>query len=358
MNNGFYTLKISEVIRETDLAVTLKFNLNAEMKDIFAYKAGQYLTLLANIQGEEVRRAYSLCTSPTTDNYIAVTVKAVENGKMSNYVNKEVKTGDEIQVMPPNGKFFIEADAAKQRTIILFGGGSGITPLMGIAKTILHSEPLSNIYLVYANRSVEDVIFKKELENMEQENKNRFKIFYSYDKAPMMWFGLKGFLTEKTVGEILKHKIGIQSGSAEYFICGPSPMMEVVKNGLKTYGIPENKVHTEYFAAPTSSNNSEALEGSPSAFAGESHIKVTLYGKTSEIHTKKNELILDAANRAGLQPPYSCTVGVCTTCRAKVLKGEVKMLEREGLSDAEIAEGYVLTCQSVPMSADIELIFE
>ena len=357
---GFYDLKVKKLTRETTQAVTVFFEIPSELKETFAYKAGQYLTIDTEIKGERVRRAYSLCTAPGIDTDPAVTIKEVEGGRMSTYMNKSLKEGDVLSVMPPNGKFVVEPHDLSPRTYILFAGGSGITPIMGISKHVLANEPNSKIFLVYANQNQDSVIFKSSLEEMEKQNKDRFKLIYSYDKAPMMWFGLKGFLTEKTVGETIKQRIGGSYASAIYYICGPTPMMDIVKSGLLSSGIPQNQVQTEYFTATTEAKTKtqEAVATSSAEFSGSASVKVKLYGKESEIKVDQNQTILDAANAAGLQPPYSCTVGVCTTCRAKILKGKVEMIEREGLSDSEIEEGYVLTCQSMPRSSDIELIYE
>lgn len=356
---GFYPLKVKQLVRETTQAVTVYFDVPEELSHAFSYVSGQYLTLSLEINGEEVRRAYSLCTSPYVDADMAVTIKEVEGGKMSSYMNRKLQKGDTVLVMPPNGKFIREPNEKASNTYILFGGGSGITPLMSIAQTVLHKEPQSKVFLVYANRQPDSVIFKARLDEMEKEQKDRFKVIYSYDKAPMMWFGLKGFLTEKVVGDVVKLKIGGNYASALYYICGPSPMMDAVKNGLKRTGIPDSNVFTEYFTASTSAKTTESSAINTSkAFSGKTSVHVKLYGKESDIEVEANQTILDAANAAGLQPPYSCTVGVCTTCRAKVLSGEVEMLEREGLSDAEIEEGYVLTCQSLPRSEKIDIVFE
>ncbi|MCO6495899.1 MAG: ferredoxin--NADP reductase [Bacteroidetes bacterium] len=357
---GFYSLKVKRINRETDKAVSVFFEIPEIIRDKFGYKAGQFLTIETEINIESVRRSYSICTSPYADTDIAITIKEVEGGKMSTYINRELKEGDFLNVMPPNGKFIVEPLSENSKVYILFGGGSGITPLMGIAKTVLLKEPSSKVFLIYANQNTNSVIFKTALDDMEKQNKDRFKIFYSYDKAPMMWFGLKGFLTESVVADVLKYKIAGHYTSAHYYICGPTPMMDVVMNGLSNIGIDPSHIHSEYFGATTKHENkvNDAKSETHAGFSGKAKVKITLYGKITEIEVKDNQTILDAANAAGLQPPYSCTVGVCTTCRAKVLKGKVEMMEREGLSDSEIDDGYVLTCQSLPRSSEIEIIYE
>lgn len=357
--NGFFQLKIAKKVKETADAATLYFEIPAELKDTFAYLPGQYLTIKSQINGEEVRRSYSLCTFSEVDAMPAVTVKAVDRGRMSNYINNSVSEGDVLEVMAPMGKFTLTPDANKAQTYVLFAGGSGITPMMGISKAVMLKQPNSKVVLVYANRDKDSVIFKDAIAEMEKQFQGRFSVILSYDKAPLTWFGLKGFLTEDKIANILQNKIGGSFPSYEYYICGPSPMMDIVKTGLTKAGINKEHIYTEYFTAPVSDSATKTEEvKTEAAFTGTSQVTITVYGKTNTIKVDQNTTILAAAMKNGIDPPYSCTVGVCTTCRAKVNKGEVFMTEREGLTDDEIAKGYVLTCQSLPRSAEIELKFE
>jgi ring-1,2-phenylacetyl-CoA epoxidase subunit PaaE len=260
--------------------------------------------------------------------------------------------------MPPMGKFVVNSDPSKANNFVLFGGGSGITPLMGISKQVLNTEQNSNVTLVYANRNPDSVIFKQVLADMEKTYGSRFKVIHSYDSAPFTWFGLKGMLTTDKIENIVKQKIGGSYNQYHYFTCGPGPMMEVVKSGLAQIGVPNDQISIEWFSAPTSS--APKVEESPAdaAFSGTASITMKVYGKTHTIQCDSNTTVLNAAMKQGIDPPYSCTVGVCTTCRAKVSKGHLHMLEREGLSDKEIEQGYVLTCQAVPRSNEIELSYE
>ncbi len=358
MTQGFYQLKVVKKVQETADASSIYLEIPEQLKETFTYKPGQYLNFNVNIGGEEVRRAYSLCTSPYTDAIPAVTVKKVEHGKMSSYMNDVLKEGDVLEVMPPNGKFTIDINPALSRHVVLFGGGSGITPLMAIAKSVLNRESGSRITLIYANRNLDSVIFRSAIEAMEKEFAGRFTVHHSLDEAPMGWFGLKGYLTEEKIDHILKERIGGMWTGAEYYICGPSTMMDIVKKGLASAGVPQSNIHTEYFAAPVTPSHQATTVAVESPFSGKAHVKVNVYGKHHEIDIDENTTILDAAINAGLEPPFSCTVGVCTTCRAKVHKGKVFMREREGLTDDEVEQGYVLTCQSLPRSSEIELTFE
>ncbi len=364
MPTGFHLLKVSNVNRETKDAVSITFDLPDYLASDFTYKAGQYLTFSIVIDGEEVRRSYSLCSSPITDNKMSIAVKAVEMGKMSNYLNSKVSAGDEIRVMPPMGKFILEPSSSAANNYMLFGGGSGITPLLSIIKTALATEPNSKSILIYANRDEDSVIFKAELDALESSHDN-FKVVYTLDNPKGQWDGHKGFLTAESVSEIARQELGLNYPVAQYYTCGPSPMMDVVVKGLSGIGVREENIHTEYFTAKvkdepetnaSSDSTVEALNYSEEVV--ERTIKVEVFGEQKDVIVKPEETILIAAQDAGLDPPYSCTVGVCTTCRARLRSGKASMDEREGLSDAEIEEGYILTCQAHPLSDDVDLIFE
>jgi len=357
-----HNLRIKEIKRETADAVCIYLDIPESLKSEFEYIPGQYLTLETKVNGEDVRRAYSLCTSPHTDDVPAIAVKQVEGGRMSTYLNTSAKEGDFIDVMAPNGKFVAEINPAAQKHYVLFGGGSGITPLRSILKSVLTQEPNSRVTLIYANRNPESVIFNDDINTWAENYSDRFKVYHSYDEAPIGWFGLKGYLDKDKIGQILNNRIEGSYLNCEYYICGPSPMMDVVKDGLESNGVNSSSIHTEYFTAPTSSGETAEVtaleEVADDNFSGQGKVTVHVYGKTHEIECDDNITILDAANQEGLQAPYSCTIGVCTTCRAKVIKGKVHMDEREGLSDAEVEEGYILTCQAHIKSSEVELKYE
>lgn len=357
MEHIFHRIRVARKVQETPDATSFYFDIPEDLKSLYAYTPGQYLTFRVYIQGEEVRRSYSLCTYSAADPLPGVTVKRVENGQMSNYMPDYIQEGDEIEVMPPFGKFTVIPDASRSAHYVMFAGGSGITPIMGITKAVLMDEPGSKITLIYANRNPESVIFKTALADMEKAYADRLKVIHNYDAAPITWFGLKGFLTADKVQNILHSKVGGPFQNYGFYICGPSPMMDVVKKGLAQSGVPAGNIHNEYFGAPVSEKSPDA-EVADIPFDGKAEVTVHVYGKTSTFSVDKDTTILKAAMKNGVDPPYSCTVGVCTTCRAKVHKGQVHMMEREGLTDDEIEEGYVLTCQSLPRSSEIELTYE
>jgi ring-1,2-phenylacetyl-CoA epoxidase subunit PaaE len=360
MPAGFYSIPVSKVNRETKDAVSITFDIPPLMAPQYNYKAGQYLTFSVVINGEEVRRSYSMCSSPVTGEKITIAVKEVDGGRMSTYLNSTIKEGDMLEVMPPMGKFILEPNSAAANNYFLFGGGSGITPLLSIAKTALKEEPNSKCYLVYANRDEESIIFKDQIDALEAAHDN-FKVIYSLDNPTGAWMGHRGFLTKEKVSEIAREELGLNYPVAQYYTCGPGPMMDVVVAGLESIGVREDNIHTEYFTAKVKeqsadSSQTEAVNYSEEVI--ERTIKVEVFGDTKDIVVKPTETILIAAQGAGMDPPYSCTVGVCTTCRARLKSGKASMEEREGLSDAEIDEGYILTCQAHPLSDDVDLVFE
>jgi ring-1,2-phenylacetyl-CoA epoxidase subunit PaaE len=363
MPSGFYKLKVGKINRETADAVSIALMVPPPFKKQFEYKAGQYLTFSILINGEEVRRSYSVCSSPFEDPMPNIAVKEVPRGKMSTYLNRNLKEGDLLDVMPPMGKFILEPDAASAQHYFLFGGGSGITPLKSILLTLLGQEPNSTATLLYANRNEASVIFKKELEALEQEFSSRFQIIWSYDEAPENWSGMQGMLNPDKIKAAVQQYAVNHPNDAEYYICGPSGMMDVVKNGLKLLNIADEKIHTEYFTAVVKESSDDNMQQEADELdalipASDRRVKVELFGMNSEITVKPGQTILEAAQDAGLDPPYSCTVGVCTTCRARLKSGKVSMDEREGLSDAEIDQGYILTCQSHPTTDDVDLVYE
>ncbi|MBT8326810.1 MAG: ferredoxin--NADP reductase [Bacteroidia bacterium] len=362
MPAGFYSIPVSSVKRETEDAVSITLDIPSELKSQFEYKAGQYLTFSIIINGEEVRRSYSVCSSPITQSNPTIAVKQVEDGRMSTHLNRNVKAGDVLDVMPPMGKFTLEPNPTATNNYFLFGGGSGITPLISIIKTALLTEPNSNCFLFYANRDADSIIFKDELEQLESSNDN-FKVFYSLDNPPADWNGFTGFLTESRVSELIRQELGLNYPTAFYYTCGPSAMMKVVEDGLKATGVRDENISVEYFTAVTKSKEESTTVDSDeplnySEEVVERTIQVEVFGQTKEVVVKPQETILIATQDAGLDPPYSCTVGVCTTCRARLRSGKASMDEREGLSDAEIDQGYILTCQAHPLSDDVDLVFE
>lgn len=358
MPAGFYKLKVDKIHRETPDAVSIRLLVPPPLKGSFTYKAGQYLTLHAMINGEDVRRSYSVCSSPYEDEMPTVAVKQVQDGRMSTFLNTQLKEGDLIEAMPPMGNFIVEPNESNAKHYVLFGGGSGITPLLSIALTVLGQEPNSKVTLVYANRNKESIIFHDSISQMEIEHNGRFKTIHILEEGNDGWTGLTGMLTQPKIKQLLDTHLSAEQTGAEYFICGPTGLMQLVESSLEAFDVPKTQVHLEYFTAvskkPSGVETTEEIEDDGT----DKSVLVELYGEEQTVNVSPDKTILEATQDAGMDPPYSCTVGVCTTCRAKVHKGKVRMDEREGLSDAEIEEGYVLTCQAHPITNNVELSFE
>ncbi len=365
MDKQFHTLRVKEVRSETHDTVTLVFDLPADLQETYCYKQGQYLTLNFTINGKEERRSYSMCSSPI-ENHLAVTVKRLKGGLVSNYINDHVKAGQAIEVMPPDGRFFTELHPGAQKTYYLFGAGSGITPLFSIIKTILEEEPQSVVCLLYGNRNEDSILFKEELNRLEKryagqlfvehilsqphrEKTRGFKGFFS--KGTISWQGKVGRIDAGQV-QIFLAAHPQRTKEAEYFICGPGAMIDLIEKTLKDKGIDNKHIHTERFTT-TPTAEADRVKGVSGA-----HVKVTLNGNAIEINVPSNKTILDTLIDNKYDPPYSCTSGACSTCMAKVTKGSVKMDVCYALDEEEVAQGYVLTCQSHPTTDEVELTYD
>lgn len=356
MSLSFHSIQVREIIRETPDAATIVFDIPELLKTTFNYLPGQYVTVSTWLNGKEQRRAYSFCSSPFTDPYPAITVKKVSDGQVSPFLNDLLKPGDMIQLMPPMGNFTAEIDPGHKKNYVLFGGGSGITPIMSLLKSILHQEPLSTISLVYANRDEQSIIFNKELNALAAANPDRLTIVHCLENAPAGFTGFKGRPTISDYQAITEklQKTGLVN---EYFICGPGGMMDAVKTALEGMGVAQELIHTEYFNTPVSNVTTAPVEHE-APFEGTATATILYNGREFEITIPEGVTVLEAAKDQDVDPPYACQMGVCTTCRAKILEGSVFMDEREGLSDSEINDGYVLTCQSHPTSAKLKLMYE
>lgn len=350
----FNSLKVKDIKRETAEAVSVAFEIPPTLQIPYQYKQGQYITLKLNINGEELRRSYSICTSPYTEKELRVAIKEVKDGRCSTFINQKLKVGDMIEVMTPMGNFHSVLSGNNKKNYVLFAGGSGITPMMSILKSILHIEKQSNVTLVYANRDEDATIFKAELEKIAEANKDHFKLIFVYDAPKNSVPDLHKGMISSDKAKALLDNLGLGKAD-EYFICGPGPMMENVKNVLEAAKIAKEKIHIEYFTTVA-----EAVAKAESGGANvKSNITVIQYGiETSFDLDTEGSSILDAAIDAGVDAPFSCKGAVCCTCRAKLLEGEVKMDANFALTDAEVADGYILTCQSHPLTEIVKVDYD
>jgi ring-1,2-phenylacetyl-CoA epoxidase subunit PaaE len=350
----FHSLKVVDVVRETADAVSVAFEVPADLKQDFKYKQGQYLTLRFNVKGEELRRSYSICSSPMDENELRVAIKKVKDGRVSTFINDTVKVGDVIDVMIPMGNFFTEMNASNRKNYVLFGGGSGITPMLSILKTVLKAEPQSTITLFYGNNDESSVIFKKQIDGLAASNADRFKVYHILNTAPAGHpANLQGLMTAEKDIELVKNFVDAAADN-EYFICGPGPMMENVVTALKELKINETKVHIEYFTAPV---NADEIKPSGKTASGAS-ATIIIDGDAHPVVLEENETILEAAIRIGLDAPYACQGGSCCTCRALLEEGKVEMAVNYALSASEVKQGFILTCQSRPTTGSVVVNYD
>jgi len=356
MAEHFHALRVAEIVPETSEANSIRFEVPAELRERFAFRAGQHLTLRAVIGGEEVRRNYSLCTAPD-DNDWMVTVKRIGGGLFSNWVGDRLKVGNTVEVMPPHGSFTTEFDAARARHLVGIAGGSGITPVMSLIKSTLKYEPQSRFTLLYGNRDSSSVIFLEALAGLKDKHLGRFEIYHFLDAEEQDIELFNGMLNRERLEEAIPALVPDAAEVDGWFICGPGPMMDAAEGALLDRNIPKERIHIERFTAdrPAGAVVRELAELQTQA-EGVS-VAVSLDGRTRRVpFTESN--ILESALAAGLRAPFACKAGVCATCRAKVTKGKVEMAVHYGLTDEEVAEGYVLTCQSVPIGDGVAVDYD
>ncbi len=357
MSTGFHQLEIAEVRREIADAVSLRFSVPEALADVFRFTPGQHLTLRADIDGEDVRRNYSICTAPH-DGELRVAIKKIANGVFSGWANTELAVGQSIDVMPPHGSFTWSFDPAREATYAGFAGGSGITPILSLLKTALTIEPNSRFILLYGNRATASIMFLEEIAALKNRFMDRLQVIHFLEDEEGDFELLNGRLDVAKIGSVLGTLVEPAEIDAA-FICGPGPMMDAVEAGLKGAGVPENRILIERFTVGEMSEEQLAAARELERKAEGKPVKITIDGRRRTIaFDSAKGSILENARAAGLPAPFACKAGVCATCRARVVSGEVTMIQNYGLSPEEVAQGYVLTCQAVPVSAEVELNFD
>lgn len=352
----FHSIKVADIYKETKDCSVITFDIPSDLKNDFNYKQGQHLTLRTNIDGVEVRRSYSLCSSPT-ENKWQVAVKQINEGLFSTFVNKTLKTGDTLDVMPPNGTFFTEVNPTKAKNYIAFAAGSGITPILSIIKTHLASEPNSTFKLFYLNRSVKSIIFKEEIEQLKNVYFNRFEIFHFLTKEHRVSELFNGRFTKEKI-QVLTDKIIDIPTTNDCFICGPEEMIFLLRDQLTAAGLPKDNIHYELFNTGISEEDKQRI--SKIVEKKVEGTEVTIIDGGKEFHFVMGEdfdNILDGAIAAGADLPYACKGGVCSTCRCKVVDGSVEMKLNYSLEEDELAKNFVLSCQAVPTSKKVVVDF-
>ena len=345
----YFDLKVRQIVQETKDAITIVFSQPATKLE---YKPGQFLTLIVMVNGKEVRRSYSLCSSPYLDEEPAVTIKRVDNGLISNWLPDNVKAGDSIRVMEPMGQFTTEFKATNKRHVVMFAGGSGITPMMSIIKSLITQEPDSIVSLIYCNRNIDSIIFKEQLDQWETKYEGRVHVIHVLDEAPMNWTGYSGLLNHGMLVKLFERIPAWSVESTTYLMCGPEGMMKNVETLLGEHNIPKEKVFKESFVQGTI-NKEKKDEVSTSSEKRAREVTIRYDGNEFKFMVEPDRTILETALDQGIDLPYSCQSGLCTACRGKALSGQVKLDEEDGLSQSERKEGYVLTCVGHPLTDDV-----
>ncbi|MBX2828988.1 MAG: ferredoxin--NADP reductase [Flavobacteriaceae bacterium] len=334
----FHLLSISEIIKETPNSVCITFEIPADLTDKFVFKAGQYITLKAQVNGHEVRRAYSLCSSPNSGKW-SVGVKKVENGTFSVFANDSLQVGDSLEVMVPEGHFVFEPQTETSKDYGAFAAGSGITPVLSIVQDVLEREPQSRFALVYGNRNKAETMFLETLESLKQQYPDRLAIQYIFSQSEEQ-NALRGRIERPVVNYLLKNRFQDYDFD-RFYLCGPETMIETVSQTLQEKGVAKENILFELF---TSSNEGELTE----AHDGATQITIIVDDETETFSMPQEKSVLDAALDHDLDPPYSCQGGICSSCIARVKEGKVEMRKNQILTDSELEEGLILTCQAHP----------
>lgn len=353
----FHSLTIKQVRPETRDAVSIVFDVPAELQDEFRYTQGQHLVMRTLLDGEEVRRSYSICTG-VADNELRVAIKKVTGGRFSAFANEQLQPGHQLEVMPPAGEFSTALDPARHGNYLAVAAGSGITPILSIIKTTLHAEPHSHFTLLYGNRSSAGALFREQLEDLKNRFLQRLNLIFVFSREQQDVDLYNGRINAEKCDQLFSRWLDVKTLDAA-FICGPQEMTETVRDRLKAKGMDSQRIHFELFGAVNDGRKREAREAARQLDAEVSQITVISDGRALAFDLPRNTVsVLDAGNAIGAELPYSCKAGVCSTCKCKVVEGEVEMDSNHALEDYEVAAGYVLSCQTFPLSQKVVLDFD
>jgi ring-1,2-phenylacetyl-CoA epoxidase subunit PaaE len=353
----FYSLKVKDLVKETDDCTSVCFDIPEDLAATFAYTQGQYLTLRQTINGAEVRRSYSVCSSPL-DGELRVAIKKIDGGKFSTFANEVLQVGDTLEAMPPMGNFFTPIAPQQAKNYVAFAAGSGITPILSILKTVLKTEKNSTFTLFYLNRNVSKIIFKETLEGLRNQYLQRFQLYYNLTKEQLdtpLFFGRY----DETKLNVFFEKLIRPEEVDEFFLCGPEEMIFLIKKVLENKKVDSKKIHFELFTSPDAQKEKQHSEKAVQTEKLSSQISIKDDGKTFIFDLPfRSDNILDAALRNGADLPYACKGGVCCTCKAKLIEGEVDMLVNYALEPEEVEAGFILTCQSYPLTETVVVDFD
>ena len=354
----FHPLRVREVVPDTAEAVVVAFDVPPELREVFSFTQGQYLTLRSEIAGADLRRSYSICAG-VDDGELRVGVRKVKGGVFSNWINEHLKPGHTINVMAPQGRFFVAIEQAARRHHVGIAGGSGVTPILSTMKTVLSRERLSHFTLIYGNRALKSTMFKEEIEDLKNRYLTRLTLHHVFSDehtdAPLNM----GVMNRDKIAEFLTSVV--PAATIDHaFICGPFQMNDEAEAALLAAGVPEDRIHIERFGlAPQAQQVGAVIHEAQPGDAETAKITIIRDGLKRDISfTKDQPSILDAASASGLEVPFSCTSGVCGTCRAKLVEGEVRMERNFALDKNEVANGFVLTCQAHPLTPHVVLSFD
>ncbi|OAK66843.1 phenylacetic acid degradation protein [Variovorax paradoxus] len=359
MSTLFHPLRVKAIEPDTAEAVIVSFEVPTDLQEVFGFTQGQYLTLRKDIDGQDLRRSYSICAG-LDDGELRVGVRKVRGGVFSNWINASLQPGDTLQVMAPQGRFFVPIEPASARHHVGIAGGSGITPILSIMKTVLAREPASRFTLIYGNRQLQSTMFKEEIEDLKNRYMTRLVLQHVFsDEHTDSPLGF-GVMNREKIGEFL-HSVVPAAQIDHVYVCGPFQMNDEAEAALLAAGVPEERIHIERFgvALPSATQVGAVVHEAQPGDAKQSRITIVRDGLQREItFTEGQPSILDAASAAGLEVPFSCTSGVCGTCRAKLVDGEVRMERNFALDKNEVAAGFVLTCQAHPLTECVTLSFD
>ena len=350
----FHTLKVAELFRPTEESVAVTFEIPEELSEDFTFTQGQHLTLKKEINGEDTRRSYSICSCPI-DETLTVAIKKLEGGAFSTYANDILKEGDELEVMPPHGNFYVQLDPANANTYVAFASGSGITPILSIIETTLRTEPESEFTLFYGNSRTSTIIFQEKLEALKNRYMGRFSLYHILSKERQESDLFNGRIEAEKIQAYARLFFDPQSVD-HFFTCGPEEMMLTVQSELKNLGVADEKIHLELFTSPVGKLGAGSKEVKHEKASAE--ITVVLDGNSMTFPYDSDKSILDVAFDNGADLPYACKGGVCSTCVCKVEEGEVSMDVNYALEPDELERGLVLSCQSFPKTEKVKLNFD
>jgi ring-1,2-phenylacetyl-CoA epoxidase subunit PaaE len=346
---SFYKLQIKEIKRETPNAVSVVFNVPSELQSAYQFIAGQYINLKLTLDGKEIRRAYSICSSPNSGE-LRIAIKAVKNGLFSKFANENLSVGDLLEVGQPEGKFTFEPNAERQKNYAALAAGSGITPVMSIMQSVLENEPKSSFVLLYGNKTPEETIFHEQLHQLQLKYVGRFFVNYIFSQTKVE-NELFGRIDKSNINFVLhnKHK---EKEFDKFYLCGPEEMINLATAVLKEHNVADKNIKFELFTS-SSTENSEA-----SSHGGHTTITILVDDEETTFEMSQKQTILEAALKQGIDAPYSCQGGICSSCLARISKGTAEMKKNSILTDKEVADGLVLTCQAHPKSSEIFVDFD